>query len=191
MPIFGVDMNDLELLTGTPRIFELNQKLLSVRQIQVKDLNHAAVISAMFQQTQKEKGRDDAITELLADIITLRGFLYFFTEMNEKDIAELRAFDKERELIECILKVNTTYFEVPKKNKKQNKENEMTYFDWFQTLIASGHTHESILEMSYGAFIQYIDVALKYKANAQKDAMTMMRVAYHADAKSFKKIAGG
>ena len=94
------------------------------------------------------------------------------------------------ELIEAAIKVNDAYFSEPEPSKKRGRKSEekSTWFDAFQMLISIGHTHESIMTMSYGAFNGYLKSAQKLQLSQMRSQTNLMRAAQHANAKEFKKL---
>ena len=90
------------------------------------------------------------------------------------------------QIISAMLQINESYFK-PEKQKKTNVKDDSTWFDSFQVLISAGHTHTEIMNMSYGAFLQYLKSVIK----DQKHQVQRLRFAQHADAKAFKKYASG
>ena len=89
-------------------------------------------------------------------------------------------------IISAMLQINEPYFK-PEKQKKTNANDDSTWFDSFQVLIGAGHTHSEIMDMTYGAFLQYLKSVIK----DQKHQVHRLRFAQHADAKAFKKYASG
>lgn len=90
------------------------------------------------------------------------------------------------QIISAMLQINESYFK-PEKQKKTNVKDDSTWFDSFQVLISAGHTHTEIMNMSYGAFLQYLKSVIK----DQKHQVQRLRFAQHADAKAFKEYASG
>ena len=62
-----------------------------------------------------------------------------------------------------MLLVNQAYFkyEKPKCGTKKNTQTESTWFDSFQYLISAGHRPDDTMNMTYGAFDQYLKSAQK------------------------------
>ena len=92
-------------------------------------------------------------------------------------------------LLKHAIEVNGAYFKEEikpgLKNRKKKGEAEHTWFDSFQYLIAYGHRHEDILQMTYGTFINYLKSAQKYQCNRGKFDSNIIRAAHHADKKGF------
>jgi hypothetical protein len=64
--------------------------------------------------------------------------------------------------------VNEAYLR--KKNRKNSKRKSKKYswFDSFQYLISDGHRPDDILNMSYGAFIEYLKAAQRRESQRLK-----------------------
>ena len=94
------------------------------------------------------------------------------------------------ELLEAVIKINDAYFSEPELPKKHDRKSEekSTWFDAFQMLISVGHTHESIMTMSYGTFNSYLKSAQKLQLSQMRSQTNLMRAAQHANAKEFKKL---
>ena len=103
-------------------------------------------------------------------------------------------------LVHTMMQVNSAVFDElykkPKptiknnKNLKNNEKDQKTWFNHFQLLIAMGHTHSEIMQMSYGAFKAYLDAAHKANNDQVLKMAIAMRQGSQASAKDFKKFVG-
>lgn len=75
--------------------------------------------------------------------------------------------------------------------KKAAQSNESTWFDSFQFLISAGHRPDDIMNMTYGAFDQYLKSAQKDNKNKLQYLSSVIRSAHHANAKEFAKFFEG
>lgn len=98
-------------------------------------------------------------------------------------------------VLKGILLLNNAYFKPPERKHKVNSQSDKSgknesnaWFDSFQFLIGMGHRHDDILNMSYGAFMQYIKAANKARMQQMKTQVNLMRAAHHADKKGFDKL---
>lgn len=104
------------------------------------------------------------------------------------DLAKSNALEFSH-LLKHVIDVNGAYFKEDVKPgpkiRKQKGRVEQTWLDSFQYLIAYGHRHEDILQMTYGAFVGYLKAAEKCQRNRGKFDSNIIRAAQHADKKGF------
>lgn len=98
------------------------------------------------------------------------------------------------QLLQASLKANQAYFvdkeQKSKRRKKRGETNDQgsTWFDSFQLLVSNGHNHESIMNMTYGAFKLYTEAAVKREKQNIATLSNIIRMAHHAAAKQFKSF---
>jgi hypothetical protein len=98
------------------------------------------------------------------------------------------------QLLQTGLKANQPYFvdKEPKSKgrKKRGETNDQgsTWFDSFQLLVSNGHSHESIMNMTYGAFKLYTEAVVKREKQNIATLSNIIRMAHHATAKQFKSF---
>ena len=86
-------------------------------------------------------------------------------------------FKKEGELnillLDAVIKVNDAFFTEPKPKHRDDVDprKKSSWFDVFQLLVSNGHSHESIMQMSYGSFRHYL------KASQKAERMKMRNLA--------------
>lgn len=183
-------MNDFFLATN--RSITLDD--IEVRQIQMKDFDiwvtHAEVLKSLI------KGRDysdEILTELFVDhALQVISTIVCVTDITKESLLKIAVHEEEfKQLLKIVLNVNHAYFkyEKPKRgSKKAAQSNESTWFDSFQFLISAGHRPDDIMNMTYGAFDQYLKSAQKDNKNKLQYLSSVIRSAHHANAKEFKKF---
>lgn len=183
-------MNDFFLATN--RSIVVND--IEVRQIQMKDFDSWVAHAEVIKNFLKDKDHSD---EVLTELFTVHGVhvistIKCVTDLDNDSLFKL-ATDEQgfKDLLKAVLLVNQAYFkyEKPKRGAKKNtQENESTWFDSFQYLISAGHHPDDIMNMSYGAFEQYLKSAQKDHKNKLQYLSSVIRSAHHANAKEFKKF---
>lgn len=186
-------MNDFFLATNR----SINVQDIEVRQIQMKDFDIWATHAEPIKNFIKDQNHSD---EILTDLFKAHGIqvistIACVTDLDGESLIEL-AVDEQvfKDLLKAVLLVNQAYFkyEKPKRGaKKSTQTNESTWFDSFQYLISAGHHHEDIMNMTYGAFDQYLKSAQKDHKNKLQYLSSVIRSAHHANAKEFKNFFEG
>ena len=89
-------------------------------------------------------------------------------------------------LLDTVIKVNDTFFSEPKPKHRDDVDprKKSSWFDVFQLLVSNGHSHESIMQMSYGSFRYYIKAAQK----AERMKMRNLAIATRAQNAINKKF---
>ncbi|MCJ8161865.1 hypothetical protein [Acinetobacter zhairhuonensis] len=121
--------------------------------------------------------------------------LQLITDLDHQAILNT-AHDQEVfiQLLEKALKANQPYFvdkePKSKRRKKRTETNDQgsTWFDSFQLLVSNGHSHESIMNMTYGAFKLYREAVVKSEKQNIATQSNIIRMAHHAAAKQFKSF---
>lgn len=182
-------MNDFFLATN--RSIKLQD--IEVRQIQMKDFDIWATHAEPLKNFIKDQNHSDMILTELFKVhgVQVISTIACVTELDNKLLVEL-AVDEQgfKELLKAVLLVNQAYFkyEKPKRGAKKTKATESTWFDSFQYLISAGHRPDDIMNMTYGAFDQYLKSAQKDHKNKLQYLSSVIRSAHHANAKEFKKF---
>ncbi|BBL21119.1 hypothetical protein F939_02271 [Acinetobacter radioresistens DSM 6976 = NBRC 102413 = CIP 103788] len=169
---------------------------VEVHQIQMKDFDQWAVHAEKVKSFLKGKNySDEILTELFkAHSIEVLGICSLATKLPATSLIDLATTSEQqfKEVLSAVLQVNGTYFkeDQPKRrNKKQAaKDNDSTWFDSFQLLISAGHTHTEIMNMTYGAYSEYLKSAQKDYRNKLSALTSVVRSAQHASAKELKKF---
>ncbi|MCK4088359.1 hypothetical protein HCY58_15075 [Acinetobacter radioresistens] len=185
-------MNDFFLAAN--RSITVND--VEVHQIQMKDFDQWAVHAEKVKSFLKGKDySDEILTQLFkAHSIEVLGMCSLATRLPVASLIDLATTSEQqfKEVLSAVLQVNGAYFkeDQPKRrNKKQAaKDNDSTWFDSFQLLISAGHTHTEIMNMTYGAYSEYLKSAQKDYRNKLAALTSVVRSAQHASAKELKKF---
>ncbi|NNH00209.1 hypothetical protein [Acinetobacter sp. ANC 5414] len=184
-------MNDFFLATN--RSVRVND--IEVRQIQIKDFDTWAMHAESLKNFIKDQNHSD---EILTGLFKAHGVqvistMACVTDLNNESLVELAADEQGfKDLLKAVLLVNQTYFKYEKpKHTAKKQAIESTWFDSFQYLISAGHRHEDIMNMTYGAFDQYLKSAQKDHKNKLQYLSSVIRSAHHANTKEFKKFFEG
>ncbi|WP_349929469.1 hypothetical protein ABJ384_05890 [Acinetobacter sp. A1-4-2] len=182
-------MNDFFLATN--RSIKVNE--IEVRQIQMKDFDTWATHAEPIKQFLKDKNHsDEVLTELFAAHgVQVISAITCVTDLDNQSLFKL-ASDEQRfkELLKTVLIVNQAYFKPEKLKRGATKAqaDESTWFDSFQFMVSMGHQHSEIMEMTYGAFEQYLKSVQKNQRSQLQYLSSVIRSAHHANAKEFKKF---
>lgn len=182
-------MNDFFLAAN--RSITVND--IEVRQIQMKDFDIWATHAEPLKNFIKDQNHSDEILNELfkAHGVQVISTIACVTDLDNKSLVELAADEQGfKELLKTVLLVNQAYFkyEKPKRGAKKTQTTESTWFDSFQYLISAGHRPDDIMNMTYGAFDQYLKSAQKDHKNKLQYLSSVIRSAHHANAKEFKKF---
>jgi len=180
-------MNDFFLATN--RSITVND--VEVRQIQMKDFDIWATHAEALKNFIKDQNHSD---EILTELFAAHGAqvistIACVTDLDNKSLVEL-AVDEQgfKELLKAVLLVNQAYFKYEKPKRSAKQATESTWFDSFQFLISAGHHPDNIMNMTYGAFEQYLKAAQKNQRSQLQYLSSVIRSAHHANAKEFKKF---
>ena len=181
-------MNDFFLADN--RTFQLGE--IEVKQIQVKSLDLFCRHAETVKEYLKDKDySDEILIELFkahtVDVIQTCVMTTNLTTESIFNVAKDQALFLD--MLRAVLTVNAAYFkpEKPKRGAKQSNE-KVTWFDSFQYLIESGHRHDDIMNMSYGAYLQYVKAAQRSELRKMRSQVNLMRSAQHAQNREFKKL---
>ena len=185
-------MNDFFLAAN--RSITVND--VEVHQIQIKDFDQWAVHAEKLKSFLKGKNySDEILSELFkAHSIEVLDICSLVTKLPATSLIDLATTSEQqfKEVLSAVLQVNGAYFkeDQPKhRNKKQaTKDNDSTWFDSFQLLVSAGHTHTEIMNMTYGAYSEYLKSAQKDYRNKLTALTSVVRSAQHASAKELKKF---
>jgi hypothetical protein len=180
-------MNDFFLATN--RSVTVND--IEVRQIQIEDFDIWATHAESIKQFLKDKDHSD---EILTELFTAHGMqvvstIACVTDLDNESLFKLASNERAfKELLKTVLLVNQAYFKYEKPKRSAKQATESNWFDSFQYLVSAGHRHEDIMNMTYGAFEQYLKSAQKDHKNKLQYLSSVIRSAHHANAKEFKKF---
>lgn len=184
-------MNDFFLATN--RSITLDD--IEVRQIQMKDFDIWATHAEVIKNFIKDRDYSD---EILNELFSAHGVqvistIACVTDLDNESLFKLAADEQKfKQLLKAVLNVNHAYFKYEKpKHTAKKQAIESTWFDSFQYLISAGHRPDDIMNMTYGAFDQYLKSAQKDHKNKLQYLSSVIRSAHHANAKEFKKFFEG
>ena len=89
-------------------------------------------------------------------------------------------------LLDAVIKVYDAFLSEPKPKQRDDVDprKKSSWFDVFQLLASNGHSHESIMQLSYGAFRHYLKAAQK----AERIKMRNLAIATRAQNANNKKF---
>ena len=186
-------MNDFFLATN--RSITLDD--IEVRQVQMKDFDIWATHAEVLKNFIKDRDySDDILTDLFAThALQVISTIACVTDITQESLLKTAVNESDfKQLLKTVLNVNHAYFKYEKPKRGSNKaaqSSESTWFDSFQFLISAGHRHDEIMNMTYGAFEQYLKSAQKDHKNKLQYLSSVIRSAQHANAKEFKKFFEG
>ncbi|WP_225761653.1 hypothetical protein [Acinetobacter sp. Marseille-P8610] len=182
-------MNDFFIANNEslPHIF-IDQKI-EVKQIQVKDLARFSMYAIKIKDAL-ESYSIETITPLIEpQMLNIIGMVSIVTTLSPKTFIENTAQTKAiAELVLKIFEVNEAYFKKDKRQGRANKEiKEVSWFHSFTYLVKNGHRHDDIMNMSYGAFMEYLKEAQAFERQQIKSYAIATRVANNAKEKGWDK----
>ncbi|WP_212388492.1 hypothetical protein [Acinetobacter junii] len=185
-------MNDFFLLNNESLPYMFIGQNIEIKQIQVKNLNQFAYFADPIKQL--ESYSIETIEPLIeANIIQIMGVFSLATTLDPEYFTKhLGNTSDIAELILKIIEVNEDFFkkdELPKRPIQQKAES-ASWFYSFQYLISCGHRSDDILNMSYGAFIEYLKAAQRRESQRLKTIAIATRAA-SAKNNDFDKFVSG
>lgn len=191
-------MNDFFIASNRSLSLEVDDISLEVRQIQMSqfDLWVGAADPIKNMLGNVSDYSDEILNKLIQKhLIECVVMLQLITDLDHQAILNT-AHDQEVfiQLLEKALKANQPYFvdnePKSKRRKKRTETNDhgSTWFDSFQLLVSNGHSHESIMNMTYGAFKLYTEAVVKREKQNIATQSNIIRMAQHAAAKQFKSF---
>lgn len=182
-------MNDFFLANNESLPYVFIDQKIEVKQIQVKDLGRFSVYAIKIKEAL-ESYSIETITPLLEpQILNIMGLVAMVTTLSPKTFIENTAQTKAiAELVLKIIEVNEAFFKKEKKqSRSKNETNEVSWFHSFAYLIKSGHSHDEIMNMPYGAFIHYLKEAQALERQQIKSYAIATRVANNAKQQGWEK----
>ena len=191
-------MNDIFIAANRSFSLEVDDVSLEVRQITMSkfDLWVGAADPIKNMLGNVSDYSDEILNKLMQKhLIECVVMLQLITDLDHPAILKA-AQDQEVfiQLLKTGLKVNQAYFidkeQKSKRRKKRTEVNdhESTWFDSFQLLVSNGHSHDSIMNMTYGAFKLYSEAVVKREKQNIATLSNIIRMAHHAAAKQFKSF---
>lgn len=182
-------MNDFFIANNESLSYVFIDQKIEVKQIQVKNLDRFSVYAIKIKEAL-ESYSIEAITPLLEpQMPNIMGLVAMVTTLSPKTFIENTAQTKAiAELVLKIIEVNEAFFKKEKKQSRAKKEtNEVSWFHSFAYLIKSGHSHDEIMNMTYGAFLHYLKEAQSLERQQIKSYAIATRVANNAKQQGWDK----
>lgn len=181
-------MNDFFLLNNEslPHVF-IDQNI-EIKQIQIKNLNQFAYFADPIKQLESYS-IETIKPIILTSIIQIMGLCSLVTSLDPETFSKhIGNQDAIADLILKIIQVNEAFFKKEKQQSKSRSEvNESTWFDSIQYLISCGHRPDEILNMSYGAFLKYIEAAQRNERQKIKNTAIAVRIAMQSSKQEWEK----
>ena len=182
-------MNDFFLLNNESLQHTFIDQKIEVKQIKVKDLNHFAQFADSIKKLDSYS--IETITALVeTEIFNIMGLCSLVTSLDPETFAKhIGDQDAIADLILKIIQVNEDFFkkdELPKRPTQQKTES-ASWFYSFQYLINCGHRHNDIMNMSYGAFLKYIEAAQRNERQNIKNTAVAVRIAMNTSKQDWEK----
>lgn len=180
-------MNDFFLANNELLPYTFIDQNIQIKQIQVRDIDRFAQYASQFKKL--ESYSLETITPLIEPyILQVMGVCSMTTTLDAKDFAkhpEQHALIAE--LILKIIQVNEAYFKKEKVYSGQ-KTKDVSWFQSFAYLTKfGGHRPDDIMNMSYGAFLKYLDEAQAIERQQIKSYAIATRVANNAKQSGWDK----
>ena len=182
-------MNDFFLLNNEslPHVF-IDQNI-EIKQIQIKNLNQFAYFAEPIKQLESYSV-ETIKPIILTNIIQIMGLFSLVTTLDaEYFTKQLGNTSDIAKLILKTIEVNEDFFkkdELPKRPIQQKAES-ASWFYSFQYLISCGHRPDDIMNMSYGAFLKYIEAAQRNERQNIKNTAVAVRMAMNTSEQEWKK----
>ncbi|WP_312049227.1 hypothetical protein [Acinetobacter courvalinii] len=180
-------MNDFFIANNEslPHVF-IDQKI-EVKQIQVKNLERFAGYANEIKNSLGSYSIETITPLVELQILNIMGLCSMVTSLQpnvfSSNMAQTSAI---AELVLKIIHVNDAFFKKEKK-QQQGGGKESTWFTAFAYLVQTGHRPDDIMNMTYGAFIQYLKEAQDIERRQIKSYAIATRVANNAKEKGWDK----
>ena len=182
-------MNDFFLLNNESLSHVFIDQNIEIKQIQIKNLNQFAYFADPIKQL--ESYSIETIEPLIeANIIQIMGVFSLVTTLDAEYFTKhLGNTSDIAKLILKIIEVNEDFFKKDELSKRptQQKTESASWFYSFQYLISCGHRHNDIMNMSYGAFLKYIEAAQKNERQNIKNTAIAVRIAMQSSKQEWEK----
>ncbi|WP_023270654.1 hypothetical protein [Acinetobacter gyllenbergii] len=182
-------MNDFFIANNESLPHEFIDQKIEVNQIQVKNLARFSMYAIEIKDAL-ESYSIETITPLIEpQMLNIMGLCSMVTTLSPKAFMENTAQTKAiAELVLKVIEVNEAFFKKEKRQNRTKKETkEVTWFHSFAYLIKSGHRHNEIMDMTYGAFMHYLKEAQALERQQIKSYAIATRVANNAKQQGWDK----
>ncbi|MEB8381434.1 hypothetical protein NYW84_10340 [Acinetobacter junii] len=177
-------MNDFFLLNNESLPYVLVDQNIEIKQILVKDLNRFAQFSGPIKKL--ESYSVETITPLIqTNMLQVMGVVSLTTSLDPNCFSE--HLENTVAIADLMLKIIEVNNDVFKKEPKSENEKGSSWFKAFSYLINHGHRHDEILNMTYGAFLKYLNAAQAIERQQIKSYAIATRVAKNAKQQGWDK----
>lgn len=177
-------MNDFFLLNNESLSYVFVDQNIEIKQIQVKNLNRFAQFADPIKKL--ESYSIETITPLVEPhMLNIMGLCSLVTSINPESFNENAGQPTAiAELLLKIIEVNEAFF---KKEEKETDSKDSSWFEAFAYLVKMGHRHNDILDMTYGAFLQYLKEGHAVQRQQVKSYAIAQRMANGAKQQAWEK----
>lgn len=177
-------MNDFFLLNNESLPYVFVDQNIEIKQILIKKLNRFSQFAGPIKKL--ESYSVETITPLIqTNMLQIMGVVSLTTSLDPNCFSEhLENTDAIADLLLKIIEVNNDVF---KKEPKSENEKGSSWFKAFSYLINHGHRHDEILNMTYGAFLKYLNAAQAIERQQIKSYAIATRVANNAKQQGWDK----
>ena len=177
-------MNDFFLLNNESLPYVFVDQNIEIKQILVKDFNRFAQYSGPIKKL--ESYSVETITPLIqTNMLQIMGVVSLTTSLDPNSFSE--QLENAVVIANLLLKIIEVNNDVFKKEHKNENEKGSSWFKAFSYLINHGHRHDEILNMTYGAFIKYLNAAQAIERQQIKSYAIATRVAKNAKQQGWDK----
>lgn len=182
-------MNDFFIANNESLPYVFIDQKIEVKQIQVKDLARFSVYAIKIKDALESYSIETITPIIDAQMLNIMGLVAIVTTLSPKTFIENTAhIEAIAELVLKIIEVNEAFFKKDKRQNRTKKETkEVTWFHSFAYLIKSGHSHDEIMNMTYGAFLHYLKEAQSLERQQIKSYAIATRVANNAKQQGWDK----
>ena len=184
-----ISMNDFFLANNESLSHTFIGHKIEVKQIQVKDLARFSIYAVNIKDALENYSIETIMPLIEPQILNIMGLCSMVTTLSPKTFIENTAQTKAiAELVLKIIDANAIFFKKDKRQGRANKEiKEVSWFHSFTYLVKNGHRHDDIMNMSYGAFMEYLKEAQAFERQQIKSYAIATRVANNAKEKGWDK----
>ena len=182
-------MNDFFLLNNESLPYVFIDQNIEIKQIQIKNLNQFAYFADPIKQLESYS-IETIKPIILTNIFQIMGVLSLATTLDADYFTkQLENTSAIAELILKIIEVNEDFFKKNELSKRpmQQKTESASWFNSIQYLIYAGHRPDDIMNMSYGAFLKYIEAAQRNERQNIKNTAVAVRMAMNTSEQEWKK----
>ena len=177
-------MNDFFLLNNESLPYVFVDQNIEIKQILVKDLNRFSQFSGPIKKL--ESYSVETITPLIqTNMLQIMGVVSLTTSLDPNSFSE--QLENAVVIADLLLKIIEVNNDVFKKEPKSENEKASSWFKAFSYLINHGHRHDEILNMTYGAFLKYLNAAQAIERQQIKSYAIATRVANNAKQQGWDK----